>query len=70
VPPSSLSRVDTTFAHLRADGAPEERLAQVHAPIGLDLGGRRPEEIVLAILAEIEPVRHGGRPQPRAARTA
>ena len=30
-------------------------------PVGLDLGGREPAEIALAILAEIVAVRHGRR---------
>ncbi|HXF61435.1 MAG TPA: XdhC/CoxI family protein [Caldilineaceae bacterium] len=34
-------------------------LARIHAPIGLDLGGRQPEEIALAIMAEIVAVRNG-----------
>jgi xanthine dehydrogenase accessory factor len=38
-------------------GAPE--LARIHGPVGLDLGGRGPAEIALAILAEIVAVRHG-----------
>lgn len=46
--------------HLRADGLSEADLARIHAPIGLDLGGREPAEIALAILAEIEVARHGG----------
>lgn len=37
----------------------EESLARIHAPVGLDLGGRYPEEIALAIMAEIVAVRHG-----------
>lgn len=36
-------------------------IARVHGPIGLDLGGREPAEIALAILAEITAVRHGGK---------
>lgn len=32
--------------------------ARLHAPIGLDLGGRQPEEIALAIMAEIVSVRN------------
>jgi xanthine dehydrogenase accessory factor len=34
-------------------------LARIHGPVGLDLGGREPAEIALAILAEIVAVRHG-----------
>jgi len=34
-------------------------LARIHGPVGLDLGGREPEEIALAILAHIVAVRHG-----------
>jgi xanthine dehydrogenase accessory factor len=51
--------------HLRADGFGEEQLTRVRAPIGLDLGGREPAEIALAILAEIEMARHGGSGLPR-----
>lgn len=36
-------------------------IARIHGPIGLDLGGREPGEIALAILAEITAVRHGGK---------
>ena len=45
---------------LRAAGVPEEALARIHAPVGLDLGGRRPEEIALAIMAEIVAVLNRG----------
>ncbi len=40
-------------------GLTAEEIARIHAPIGLDLGGRRPEEIALSILAEMVAVRHG-----------
>lgn len=58
------------FEHLRADGVDENQLARVHAPIGLDLGGRQPAEIALAILAEIEMIRHRGSAVAKAARPA
>ncbi|HWP62183.1 MAG TPA: XdhC family protein, partial [Candidatus Binatia bacterium] len=38
---------------LRARGLREAELARIHAPIGLDLGGRTPADIALGILAEI-----------------
>jgi xanthine dehydrogenase accessory factor len=40
-------------------GATEQELARLHGPIGLPLGGRSPEEIAMAIMAEIVAVRHG-----------
>jgi xanthine dehydrogenase accessory factor len=63
----SHRKVGIIFEHLRAAGYSDAQLAQVHAPIGLDLGGRQPSEIALAILAEVEAVRHGGTGQPRMA---
>ncbi len=62
----SQRKVGVIFDHLRAEGVSEEQLAHVRAPIGLDLGGRSPAEIALAILAEIVQVRYGGTGQPRA----
>ncbi len=52
------------FAELREDGVPEEMLRRVHGPIGLDLGALTPEEMALAIMAEIVAVRYNrdGRP--------
>jgi xanthine dehydrogenase accessory factor len=46
-------------AALREAGFSEGKLARIHGPIGLDLGGRKPAEIALAILAEIVAVKHG-----------
>jgi len=60
----SRRKVKTVFDHLRAEGISEEQLAGVHAPIGLDLGGRQPAEIALSILAEIVQVRYGGTGRP------
>lgn len=63
----SRRKVHTVLGTLRAEGVPEERLAQVRAPIGLDLGGGTPAEIALSILAEVQQVRYGatGRPLSR-----
>ncbi len=44
---------------LRELGATSEQIDHIHAPIGLDLGARRPEEIAVSIIAEIVAVRNG-----------
>ena len=44
---------------LLAAGVPEERLARIAAPIGLDLGGLTAEETALSIMAEVVAVRNG-----------
>ena len=38
---------------LRERGLTEEELARLHAPIGLDIGGRTPEETAVSVAAEI-----------------
>lgn len=47
------------LAELRAQGFSDADLDRIRAPIGLDIGARTPEEIALAILAEILAVRYG-----------
>ncbi len=44
---------------LRAMGVGEEDLARIRSPLGLDLGGRTPEEIALSITAGLVAARHG-----------
>src|SRR5947208_5365271 len=56
----SQRRVWAVFKLLHEEGIPAEKLARVRAPIGLNLGGRTPEEIALCIMAEIIMLRHGG----------
>lgn len=46
------------YESLLKQGISESRLRQIHAPIGLDLGGRSPEEIALSIMAEVVAWRH------------
>ncbi|KAB7843649.1 XdhC family protein [Streptomyces mobaraensis] len=52
------------LARLRAAGLGEEELSRLRSPIGLDLGGRTPEETALSIAAEIVAVRRGGSGMP------
>ena len=69
----SRRRVLVVFERLRAMEVPEEFIRRIYAPIGVDIGARTPEEIALAILAEIVSVKRGGRapslrdllPEPR-----
>jgi len=51
-------------ARLIEAGVSPDRLAQLHGPVGLDLGGRAPAETALAILAEIVAERYGGSGAP------
>ena len=48
------------YEHLLAGGVPLSRMKQIHAPVGLDIGARTPDEIALSIMAEVEMVRLGG----------
>lgn len=48
-------------ARLSEEGFTGDEIARLHGPIGLDLGGRSPGEVALAILAEVTAVRHGRR---------
>jgi molybdopterin adenylyltransferase len=45
---------------LRSMGFSEADIARVRSPLGLDLGGRRPEEIALSIAAGLVAARRGG----------
>jgi xanthine dehydrogenase accessory factor len=50
-------------AALKEAGFTDDDLARIHAPIGLDIGSRSPEEIALSIVAEIVKERRGGEGQ-------
>jgi xanthine dehydrogenase accessory factor len=52
------------LTRLRKTGLTEPELARLHSPIGLDLGGRTPEETALSIAAEIVADRNGGSGAP------
>ncbi|MFA5120366.1 XdhC family protein [Zavarzinia sp.] len=61
----SRRKIASLIEDLRGEGVPEERLAAVKAPAGLDIGAITPEEIALSILAEIVSHRRkGAKPAP------
>lgn len=47
-------------AALREQGMTDEQLARIHGPVGLDIGAETPEEIALAVMAQIVQVRRAG----------
>lgn len=53
----SMRKNRLLYDQLMEEGFTEEELAQVHAPIGLDIGSETPEEIGVSIAAEIIQVR-------------
>ena len=52
------------YQRLLRQGVPLERLKEVHAPIGLDIGGLQPEELAVSIMSEIIMTRRGGKGGP------
>ena len=52
------------YQRLTRQGVPVERLKQVHAPIGLNIGALTPEELAVSIMSEIIMVRRGGQGGP------
>lgn len=56
----SKRRTTIVIDRLREAGADEEELRKIRAPIGLDIGAVSPEEVALAIMAEIVAERRGG----------
>ena len=56
----SRRRVLIVYRNLVELGISPESLGNIYAPIGLDIGSRTPEEIGLAVVAEIVNVKRGG----------
>lgn len=67
---ASRKRAGLMRDFLREEGFGEDELARLRAPAGLDLGARTPEEIALAVIAEIVMRRRGGSGAPRDAHGA
>lgn len=51
---------DDRLERLRAAGLTDEYLSRMSSPMGLDIGGRTPEETAISIAAEITALRCGG----------
>ena len=60
----SKRRVSAVLQHLLDDGYDPEAIARVHTPIGLDIGAETPEEIAIAIMAEVIQACRGGSGRP------
>ena len=56
----SRRRVQTVLRTMVGEGYDRERLDEIRAPIGLDVGAETPEEIALAIIGEVVTARRGG----------
>ena len=54
----SRRRAEEVFSTL-AESLPPSRLARLHVPAGLDIGGKAPGEIALSVVAEIVAASHG-----------
>ena len=57
----SRRRTNIVLQRLRENGADQKQLDKVRAPIGLNIGAVTPEEVALAIMAEIVAERRGGK---------
>lgn len=53
----SQRTTDKRLARLRQLEIPEEKIARLHAPVGLDIGSKTPIEIAVSIMAELTSLR-------------
>ena len=49
----SKRKTISIYKELEKEGIPAEKFANVHAPVGLEIGAVTPEEIAVAIVAEM-----------------
>ena len=54
----SKRKIHVAFEFLKTKGVTQQQLDRVHSPIGLAIGAETPEEIAVAIMAEIIQIRH------------
>ncbi|MFQ6116602.1 MAG: XdhC family protein, partial [bacterium] len=55
----SKRKAAKAFERLRAEGVTENIIRRIHSPIGLQIGAQTPEEIAVAIIAEIIAIKYG-----------
>ena len=60
----SKRKIRSIAEQLESEGIPRERLERVYMPIGLDIGAVLPEEIAVAIVAEVIHIRRAGFKHP------
>jgi xanthine dehydrogenase accessory factor len=60
----SKRKVISIFKTLQEEGLPAHLFERVHAPIGLDIGAITPEEIAVAITAELIAIRRHAAGKP------
>jgi xanthine dehydrogenase accessory factor len=51
-------RLAGRLAELQLEGMPDAALARLHAPIGLDIGGKAPFEVAVSVIGEITALRY------------
>lgn len=56
----SRKKIQNTFSYLLERGVPRERVADIYAPMGLDIASVKPKEIALSIMSEILLVKNSG----------
>ena len=66
----SRRKVIAIYKELEKEGVAPEKFERVHAPVGLDIGAITPEEIAVAITAEMIAVRRHAEPGVRSMRYA
>ncbi|MCE9647831.1 MAG: XdhC family protein [Chloroflexi bacterium] len=60
----SKRRWATTVKALKEKGIPDEKIAKVHSPMGLELEAETPEEIAVSIMAEVMMIKDKGTGKP------
>jgi xanthine dehydrogenase accessory factor len=63
---ASRHRIQQDVEELRRHGVSNEFLSSLHAPIGLDIGAKTPEELAVAIIGELVATKYGKVPAPAA----